>query len=78
MLAWGRNNYGQLGDGTTSNRLWPVQVQGLSGVVAVAAGSGHSLALSSDGTVWAWGSNLVARWEMAVRSTASCRCRCKG
>ncbi|SMB96533.1 Alpha-tubulin suppressor [Thermanaeromonas toyohensis ToBE] len=57
VWAWGQNSYGQLGDGTTTNRYTPVQVQGLSDVVAVAAGGGHSLALKSDGTVWAWGAN---------------------
>lgn len=51
------NDFGQLGDGTTTDRYTPVQVQGLSGVVAVAAGSDHSLALKSDGTLWAWGYN---------------------
>jgi hypothetical protein len=34
-----------------------VQVTGLSGVVAVAAGYSHSLGVKSDGTVWAWGRN---------------------
>ena len=60
VLAWGLNSNGQLGDGTVGPRLLPVQVSGLgsgSGVVAVAAGSGHSLALKSDGTVLAWGNN---------------------
>jgi alpha-tubulin suppressor-like RCC1 family protein len=55
VWAWGLNDYGQLGDGTQTNRATPVQVQGLSDVVAVAAAIGHSLALKSDGTVWAWG-----------------------
>ncbi|MGB9825198.1 MAG: invasin domain 3-containing protein, partial [Desulfofundulus sp.] len=57
VWAWGNNNFGQLGDGTTINHATPVQVKNLTGVVAVAAGYYHSLALKSDGTVWAWGSN---------------------
>jgi len=63
VWAWGRNNGGQLGDGTTTDRLTPVQVVGpggsdwLTDVQAVAAGVGHSLALKTDGTVWAWGWN---------------------
>ncbi|REE94927.1 S8 family serine peptidase [Thermomonospora umbrina] len=57
VWAWGDNANGQLGDGTTTDRLTPVQVSGLNGVVAVSAGGFFSLALKSDGTVWAWGSN---------------------
>ena len=55
LYAWGRNNYGQLGDGGTTDRTSPVLV--LSGVVAVAAGDFHTLAVLSDGTVRAWGHN---------------------
>ncbi len=58
VWAWGKNDYGQLGDGTTSNKnSTPVQVSGLSDVTAIAAGEAHTLALKSDGTVWAWGHN---------------------
>jgi alpha-tubulin suppressor-like RCC1 family protein len=60
VLAWGSNASGQLGDGTAVSRSSPIQVNGLgpgSGVVAIAAGMDHSLALKSDGTVLAWGGN---------------------
>lgn len=57
VWAFGANAYGQLGDGTTTDRDQPVQVLDLSDVVSVAAGAFHSLALKSDGTVWAWGRN---------------------
>lgn len=58
VWAWGDNAYGQLGDGTTADKAAPVRVRGLTGVSAVACGRGsHSLALKSDGTVWAWGRN---------------------
>ncbi|HEV3292287.1 MAG TPA: hypothetical protein VG123_25200, partial [Streptosporangiaceae bacterium] len=57
VWAWGDNRFGQLGDGTTTTRLAPVQVTGLTGVTQVAASCDHSLALRSDGTVWAWGGN---------------------
>jgi alpha-tubulin suppressor-like RCC1 family protein len=58
VSAWGLNDHGALGDGTTTDRSTPVQVKGLAGVITqVAAGEEFSLALRSDGTVWAWGRN---------------------
>jgi alpha-tubulin suppressor-like RCC1 family protein len=57
LWAWGYNNVGQLGDGTTTNSNTPVQVSNLSGVQAISVGVAHSLALKNDGTLWAWGSN---------------------
>jgi alpha-tubulin suppressor-like RCC1 family protein len=61
VRAFGYNNYGQLGDGTNSNRNIPIQVTGLSGITAISAGGystvNFSLALKNDGTVWAWGYN---------------------
>lgn len=59
VWAVGRNDFGQLGDGTTTtvSKSTIVQVKGLSGIVQIAAGGYTSLALKNDGTVWAWGSN---------------------
>jgi hypothetical protein len=55
VWAWGDNDFGQLGNGTTTSTCQPVQVSGLSNVVAVSGGWSHSLALDSTGTVWQWG-----------------------
>jgi alpha-tubulin suppressor-like RCC1 family protein len=57
VSAWGENLNGVLGDGTTLWRFQPVQVIGLTNVVAVATSYSHSLAVRADGTVWSWGSN---------------------
>jgi len=57
VMAWGNNGNGQLGDGTTANRLTPVRAPIPSRAVAVAAGEDTSLALLADGTVMAWGGN---------------------
>jgi len=69
VVSWGYNSIGQLGDGSTTNRVAPVAVSRGSGVsalygksvVGIAAGASHSLALCSDGTLVAWGSNSSGR-----------------
>jgi len=55
LWGTGKNNYGQLGDGTNINKTSPVQV--MSGVAAVYVGSQHTMVVKNDGTVWATGLN---------------------
>ena len=60
VWATGANTQGQLGDGTTSSRLFPVQV--FSGVKAIAAGARTSAFLKHDGTLWMSGSNASGQF----------------
>ncbi len=69
VWAWGHNAGGQLGDGTNTQSLTPVQVVDpsdptgyLTGITAIDSGTsywlnlkGHTIALKQNGTVWAWG-----------------------
>ena len=62
VWCWGANGYGQLGDGTTTDRPFPVQVKKdpssfLDGIVDVSAGAYQTCALAANGTVWCWGRN---------------------
>jgi len=61
LWAWGRNDMGQLGNGTTTNSNVPVRVGGLTGVIQAAGGGCSGYAVRADGTVWAWGLNDVGQ-----------------
>jgi alpha-tubulin suppressor-like RCC1 family protein len=58
LWTWGRNNVGQLGDNTTTNRLTPVTTfAGGTNWKQVSGGSNHTAAIKTDGTLWNWGFN---------------------
>ncbi|MDO9022101.1 MAG: hypothetical protein Q8S73_12450 [Deltaproteobacteria bacterium] len=57
VRCWGSNYWGELGDGTTIDRLSPTATVGLTGVVGVAAGYRRTCAALADGTARCWGDN---------------------
>jgi alpha-tubulin suppressor-like RCC1 family protein len=61
VVAWGANERGELGNGTTVASDVPVKVTGLSKVTAISAGQAFDLARLSDGKVMAWGANDVGQ-----------------
>ena len=81
VWAWGDDSVGQLGTAGPENaRGIPGRVQGLSGVVAIAAGAGNGYALRRNGTVWAWGDASLGQlgtggcraWEASVPRDPRC------
>jgi alpha-tubulin suppressor-like RCC1 family protein len=77
VIASGRNDEGELGDGTNERRSVFAQVlaaaggANLSNVVAVSGGGYHSIALKSDGTVWAWGDGTLGQLGNGANANSS-------
>lgn len=63
----GRNNFGQLGNGTMENSAIPIKVKGLPKIKVVSRGYDHSMALDYDGNIWLWGCNnygQLGTWDL--------------
>ncbi|MFI7461917.1 hypothetical protein [Nonomuraea sp. NPDC049646] len=56
LWAWGSNDFGELGDGTTTRTPTPKKAP-ITGIVQAAAGTGFTLALKANGEAYAWGTN---------------------
>jgi alpha-tubulin suppressor-like RCC1 family protein len=57
VFCWGGNGAGQLGLGSTNDVATPMPLPSLENATALVAGSQHTCALRSDGSVWCWGGN---------------------
>lgn len=61
VWGWGLNDRGQLGDGTTTNRLNPIKVPGLQGISNIKTGEYHSIAIDTLGNIYTWGDNTYGQ-----------------
>lgn len=70
---WGDNNTGQLGDGGTCGKYCttPVQASGLTSAGWIAGGYVHSLAETTNGSVYGWGSNSYAQLGNGTTTVAA-------
>lgn len=59
VWCWGKNDRGQLGDGTFNHSAYPRRTGELTDVVAVTAGAFHTCAVRRDRSLWCWGDNQV-------------------
>lgn len=58
LWTWGRNNFGQIGDGTSvAMRTTPTQIGTANNWQTISCGGSHTIALKTNGTLWAWGLN---------------------
>ncbi|RRD95047.1 hypothetical protein EII17_04560 [Clostridiales bacterium COT073_COT-073] len=69
LWTWGGNGSGQLGDGSTDNRAYPVKI--MEQVVTAALGEGVAFALKADSSLWAWGYNSAG--QLGIGTTTDAR-----
>nr|MDQ2958592.1 hypothetical protein [Actinomycetota bacterium] len=82
VWSWGANGEGELGNGTGESSgcgcaATPVQVSGLSHIVAIAAGNSTAYAVRSDGTVWSWGRDGQGELGLGTALSTGCACSLK-
>jgi alpha-tubulin suppressor-like RCC1 family protein len=66
LWAWGNNNNGQLGDGTTTLRSSPTRIGSATNWEYVSTTETHSLAITTTGELWAWGDNGFGRTGLGL------------
>jgi alpha-tubulin suppressor-like RCC1 family protein len=70
LWSWGWNIYGQLGNGSQfDDKSSPIQIGALTNWSSLAAGRFHSLAIKTDKTMWAWGSDTYGQTTIADKSS---------
>lgn len=70
VWAWGKNTYGQLGDGTTESSDTPIRV--MENAVSLDAGARCAFAIDQSGTLWGWGDRRFKHLQTSSKPAAIC------
>lgn len=70
-FGWGANESGQLGDGTTTNRLAPISIGTLASLAEIDGGYAYTLARATSGDVWGWGEGTLGQLDSGSTSSSS-------
>ena len=68
LWCWGDNSSGQLGDGTTTQRLVPTAISGGGAWIDVAASNQYTCGIKTDGSAWCWGAGMNTPTAVAIGS----------
>lgn len=72
VSCWGAGYFGQLGNGGSNGSLLPSDVVGITdGAVQIAVGDFHSCAVTAQGNLYCWGSNVFSQLGVAIGETTS-------
>ncbi len=71
IWSWGYNTNGELGDGTTTNKLTPAQMGTANNWQDIAVGSNFVFANKTDGTLWSWGANAKGQLGNGTNGTTN-------
>jgi len=61
VWMWGNNDYGQLGNGTFENSLFPIKIVGIKDILLGDTGNTHSAVVDKKGVLWCWGNNSLGQ-----------------
>ncbi len=69
IIAWGRNNYGQVGNGTTTDVAAPTKILASANVKRLVVGEDFSMLIKQDDSTWIWGNNAGGRYGFDSQTT---------
>jgi alpha-tubulin suppressor-like RCC1 family protein len=71
VWGWGKNEFGQLGDGTKIDKKEPTLISGIKDAVFISTCSTHTTCITKDGSLWVWGRNTNFQLSYDIKNIAT-------